>query len=251
MAGHSHWAGIKYKKGIADAKRGKLFSKLANRIMLAARDGGGDPDVNLPLRYAIEQARAANMPKDNITRAIKKGTGELPGESLYEVVYEGYGQGGVAILVETVTNNRNRTVAEIRKIFSTRGGNMGETGCVSWMFTTKGLIEIDDDLIDEDELMEIVLEAGALDLRHEGRSYEITTEPADFEAVRKAIEEKNLKPSYAQITRIPSTNIRLDEATGKKVLALITALEDHDDVVNVYANYDIDDSVMDKILAGM
>lgn len=249
MSGHSHWSGIKYKKGIADAKRGKLFSKLASRIMMAARQGGGDPDMNLTLRYALTQARAANMPKDKIARAVKKGTGEMPGAVLSEVVYEGYGPRGVAIIVETLTDNRNRTVAAMRKLFATRGGNMGETGCVSWMFSTKGLIQIEDSEITEDELMEIALEAGAQDLRHEGNLFDVITEPGDFEAVKKAVEKKDLEPSMATITRIPSTSVPVDEDTAGKVLALISALEDHDDVVNVYANYDIADEVMEKILA--
>ena len=249
MAGHSHWAGIKYKKGAADAKRGKLFSKLARRIILAAREGGGDPDMNLKLRYAIDQAKAANMPKDNIARAVKKGSGELEGATMSEVIYEGYGQGGVAVIVEALTDNRNRTVAEIRKIFQLRGGSMGETGCVSWMFSTKGLIEVEDAAITEDDLMEVVLEAGAEDIRHEGNIFEVTTEPGDFERVRQAIMSRDIKPTLAQIARIPSNKVPLDAETAKKVLSLLNALEDHDDVVNVYANYDIAEELMEEILA--
>ncbi len=249
MAGHSHWAGIKYKKGAADAKRGKLFSKLASRIMLAAREGGGDLDMNLKLRYAVEQARVANMPKDKIERAIKKATGELPGAALSEVIYEGYGQGGVAILVEALTDNRNRTVAALRKIFQTRGGNMGATGCVSWMFTTKGLIHVEDSKITEDKLMELVLDAGAEDIKHEGSTFEVTAEPGDFDAVKQAIEAHGITPAFAQITRIPSTNVPVNDETARKVISLISAIEDNDDVVNVYANYDISDEVMTKILA--
>lgn len=249
MAGHSHWAGIKYKKGAADAKRGKLFSKLARKIILAAREGGGEPDMNLKLRYAIDQAKAANMPKDNIARAVKKGSGELEGAIMSEVIYEGYGQGGVAIIVEVLTDNRNRTVAEVRKIFQLRGGSMGETGCVAWMFSTKGLIEVQDSEIAEDDLMEIVLEAGGEDIRHEGDVFEVTTEPGDFEQVRQAIESRGIKPSFAQIARIPSSKVPLDAGTARKVLGLLSALEDHDDVVNVYANYDIGEELMEEIFA--
>jgi YebC/PmpR family DNA-binding regulatory protein len=216
--------------------------------MLAAREGGGDPDMNLKLRYAVEQARAANMPKENITRAIKKGTGELPGATLSEAVYEGYAQGGVAIIVEALTDNRNRTVAEVRKIFQLRGGNMGETGCVSWMFNTKGLIEIEESKTTEDELMEIALEAGAEDIRREGSVFEVITEPKDFEAVKEAVEAHGLEPIMAEITRIPSSNIPVNEETARKVIGLINALEDNDDVVNVYANYDIAGEVMAKLL---
>jgi YebC/PmpR family DNA-binding regulatory protein len=249
VAGHSHWAGIKYKKGAADAKRGKLFSKLANRIILAARDGGGDADMNLKLRYAIDEAKAANMPKDNIARAIKKGTGDLDGAIVSEVIYEGYGQGGVAIMVEVLTDNRNRTVAEVRKIFQLRGASMGETGCVSWMFKTRGLIEVEDSAITEDELMEIVLDAGAEDIKHEGSVFEVTTQPADFERVRQAILSRGITPSLAQIARIPSSKVPLSTEAARKVLALLNALEDNDDVVNVYANYDIAQDVMEKIMA--
>ena len=249
MAGHSHWAGIKYKKGAADAKRAKLFSKIARRIIMAAREGGGDTDMNLKLRYAVEQARAANMPKDKVERAIKKGTGELPGAVMTEVIYEGYGQGGVAIIVETLTDNRNRTVAQIRKIFQTRGGNMGETGCVSWMFSTKGLVHVGDNEITEDELMEIALEAGAEDVRHEADTFEVITAPSSFESVRQAIESRGIKPSLSEITRMPSSNVPVDEEMGRRIVALINALEEHEDVVNVYANYDIDEDVMTRILA--
>jgi YebC/PmpR family DNA-binding regulatory protein len=249
VAGHSHWAGIKYKKGAADAKRGKLFSKLASRIMLAAREGGGDVSMNLKLRYAMDQAKAANMPKDRIARAVKKGTGELAGTTMSEIIYEGYGQGGVAIIVEALTDNRNRTVAAVRKIFQLRGGNMGETGCVSWMFSTKGLIQIEDDKITEDELLEIALEAGAEDIKHEGSVFEVITRPGDFEAVKQAIEARGIAPSMGEITRIPSSSVPVDESTGRKVIGLISALEDLDDVVNVYANYDIADEVMAKLLA--
>jgi len=249
MAGHSHWAGIKYKKGAADAKRGKLFSKLARKIIVAARSGGGDPDSNLQLRYAVDEAKSANMPKDNIERAIKKGTGDLDGVIMNEVVYEGYGPSGVAIIAEVLTDNRNRTVAEVRKLFERFGGNIGSSGCVSWMFSTKGTIHLEDSKITEDELMEIALEAGAEDIKHEGKMFEILTETANFEVVREAIVARGIEPVHAQISRIPSSTVPVDEKAGRKIISLINSLEDHDDVVNVYANYDLADEIMEKIFA--
>src|SRR6476620_10041381 len=203
MAGHSHWANIAHKKGLIDAKRGKLWSKLAKGIMVAAKAGGGDPNQNLRLRYAIIDAKAGNMPKDTIDRAIKKGTGELEGVNFEEVLYEGYGPSGVAVLCDILTDNRNRTAGEVRKIFELAGGKLGATGCVAWMFDRKGLLSIPDDQIEEEALMELALEAGADDVRHEGSSFEVTCDPNAYSQVCDAIDAAELKTDVRQITRIP------------------------------------------------
>ena len=237
MAGHSHWAGIKHKKAVVDAKRGRLFSKLAKEISIAARVGGGNPEANIALRAAIERAKAANMPKDNIERAIKSGTGELPGVRYERLAYEGYGPGGIAILLDVLTDNRNRTAAELRKIFSLRGGNM--EGSVAWMFESKGLITFPADKIEEDKLLEIVLEAGADDLQDVDGTYEITTSPSNFQAVKQAILDAGIEPEVAELTMLPQTLIKLDPETTKRGLALLEELNDHDDVQNVYTNLDI------------
>ena len=237
MSGHSHWAGIKRKKAVVDAKRGRVFSKIAKDIIVAARSGGGNPDGNLALRYAVEKAKAVNMPRDNIERAIKSGTGELPGVSYDRLVYEGYGPGGVAILLDILTDNRNRTASEIRKIFSLRGASLD--GSVAWMFENKGLITLPADVVDEDDLMEIVLDAGAEDLQDADGTYEVTTSPADFTAVREAIVARGLAPQVAEITMLPQNLLTLDEETARKALALLQELDDHDDVQNVYTNLDI------------
>ncbi len=248
MSGHSKWHSIRHKKAAKDAKRGKLFTKLIKDITVAARDGGGDPDLNPRLRRAIEKAKAANMPIDNIERAIKKGTGELPGVTYESVVYEGYGPGGAAILIHAYTDNKNRTVAEIRHIFSKKGGNMAGAGSVAWIFSKKGLIIIDKSVIDEDSLMEIVLEAGAEDLKSEGDTYEVFCEPANLESVRQALDDKGISYQSADITMIPSTTVQItDEHTARQLLSLMEALEEHDDVENVYSNFDIPDDVMEKI----
>lgn len=241
MAGHSHWAGIKHKKGLADKKKGKVFSKWAKQIMAAARKSGGDPGMNLPLKYAVEKARAANMPKDKIERAIKKGTGELEGGDLAELLYEGYGPGGVAILAEILTDNRNRSFSEIKKIFEKKGGNLGSSGCVAWIFESKGFMTVEEDTVEEDRLMEIALEAGAEDLERQGGLYQITTDPQVFDKVKSYLEEKEVKLKGAEITRIPKSFVTLDAKTGNKTLALLEELEDHDDVQSVHANFDMPD----------
>lgn len=247
MAGHSHWAGIKHKKAIVDAKRGKLFSKLAKHITSAARQGGGDLDMNLRLKYAIEKARAANMPKDNIERALKKGTGELDGEDLFEFTYEGYGPGGVAIFLEILTDNRNRTASEIRHLFDKRGGNMGESGCVSWMFEKKSVFQIDRSKSDEETLMDLAMEAGADDMRVESEYFEILASPTEFETVRSALDAAGIETTLAEITYLPKNTVELDAEKAKKVLQLLEDFEDQDDVQNAYANFDIPDDVMEQL----
>lgn len=247
MSGHSHWASIKHKKGAADAKKGKLFSKLARAIQTAARHGGGDPDTNLTLRYAIDDAKAASMPKDNIERAIKKGTGELEGETLEALRYEGYGPGGVAIMVEALSDNRNRTAAEIRKVFELHGGNLAASNAVAWQFEQKGLFVIDAAALPEDDLLELVLEAGADNLETVGDTYEVTCPVADFAAVRAALAERNLPTSVAEVTHLAKTSIAVDAKTAPKLLRLLEALEDHDDVQKVHSNFQMDDALMAQL----
>ncbi|MCP4374334.1 MAG: YebC/PmpR family DNA-binding transcriptional regulator, partial [Deltaproteobacteria bacterium] len=231
MSGHSKWSTIKHKKGAADAKRGKIFSKLAKAITSAARQGGGNPDMNLKLQYAIDSAKSENMPKDNIERAILKGTGELgAGTILYECLYEGYGSNGIAVLVEILTDNKNRTASEIRKIFERGGGNLGESGCVSWMFQKKGLITIDISEIDEDKLMALVLDAGCEDLQIEDGKYQIDCETKDFNSVKKMLQDEGIKIELAEISWIPNTLIELDKAKGRSVISFMEKLENHDDV---------------------
>ncbi len=244
MSGHSHWSSIKHKKGLVDARRGKLFSKLARAITTAARNGGGNPEANLKLKYAIEKARAANMTKDSIDRAIKKGTGELAGEELFENVYEGYGPGGVAIMIETLTDNKNRTAAEIRKTLESRGGSLGPQNCVAFRFEKKGVILVPGDAIDEEELMEIVLDAGAEDMTRTGDLYEITAAVADFTAVRDALEAKGVPMESAEITMMPKDTVALDEEAGRKILDLMDALDESEDVQNVYANFELPESLL-------
>jgi len=247
MSGHSKWSTIKHKKAATDAKRGKAFTKLIKEITVSARDGGGDPAANPRLRTAIANAKSVNMPNDNIERAIKKGTGELPGVTYDEVSYEGYGMGGVAVMVDVLTDNKNRTVAEIRSIFTKAGGSVGENGCVSWMFDKKGLITVPAEAVGEDELMEIVLDAGADDLVMSGGIYEIKTAIDKLESVRDAIAAKNMKIETAEISMIPQTTVKLDETDAKKMLRLMDALDDQDDVQKVYANFDIPDDIMEKL----
>ncbi|MDY0167492.1 MAG: YebC/PmpR family DNA-binding transcriptional regulator [Thermoguttaceae bacterium] len=247
MAGHSHWAGIKHKKALVDAKRGKMWSKLSKAIIVAAKLGGGDPDANLRLRYAIDDAKAVSMPKDNIERAIKKGTGELDSETLEEVVYEGYGAGGVAVLCEILTDNRNRTAPEVRKIFEMSDGKLGSTGCVAWMFDLKGLFLIPADQTDEDTLMELALEAGADDVRRDGDNFEITCDPSVYDAVAAALKQAGIQPEASQIAKTPQTTVDLDADAARKVLKLMERLDDHDDVQSVSANFNIPDEVMAEI----
>ncbi len=247
MSGHSKWQTIKHKKGAADAKRGKLFSKLIKEITVAARIGGGDSTSNARLRTVLDNARAANMPNDNIQRAIKRGTGELEGVAYEEITFEGYGPNGVAVLVETLTDNRNRTVAELRHLFSKMGGNLGETGCVAWMFNKQGVLTFNKGEIDEEKLMEIALDAGADDIKDEDDLISVVTEPSQFEPVRTALEESSLKPSEASIQMVPQTTVKLDRNGAEKMLKLMDALEDHDDTQNVFANFDIDSKLIEEL----
>ena len=249
MSGHNKWSTIKRKKGAADAKRGKIFSKLIKEITIAARMGGGDIEGNPRLRTAVLAARAANMPKENIERAIKRGTGEIEGASYEEVTYEGYGPGGVAVLVEALTDNKNRTVAEVRHLFDKHGGNLGESGCVAWLFDKKGVVTVDSSGVSEDEIMEIAIDAGALDVKTEGDTYEIVTEPQDFEAVRKAVEDKAWKIELADLTMIPQNTIKLEGKKAEQMLKLMDSLDDHDDLQRVYANFDISEEEMLKVSA--
>jgi YebC/PmpR family DNA-binding regulatory protein len=247
MAGHSHWAGIKHKKALIDNKRGKLWSKLAKAIMVAARMGGGDPDANLRLRIAIDAAKAVSLPKENIQRAVKAGSGESKGDNLEEIIYEGYGAGGVAVMCEIVTDNRNRTAGEIRKIFELGEGNLGSTNCVAWMFDRKGLILIPAEKCDEDRLMEIAIEAGADDVKKADGNYEVTCDPSNFQAVVAAIEGAGMTPDVKEISRIPKNTVDLDAETARKVLKMMEALDDHDDVQAVAANFNIPDDAMAEI----
>ncbi len=247
MAGHSHWAQIKRKKAAVDAKRGKIFTKLIREIMVAARLGGGDPSGNPRLRAAIQAARAVNMPKENIERAIKKGTGEIAGEAYEEVTYEGYGPGGVAVLIESMTDNKRRTVSELRHIFSKCGGNLAEPGAVAWVFERKGLIVVSREDIGEEELLDLALEAGAEDVREQESEYEVITTPEAFEEVKKALEER-VSLISAQVTMVPKTTVRLeDEKSVQQMMRLMDMLEEHDDVQKVYANFDIPDQLMEKV----
>jgi YebC/PmpR family DNA-binding regulatory protein len=249
MSGHSKWSTIKRKKGAADAKRGKLFTKVIKEIMVAARTGGGDINANPRLRTAINAAKAENMPKDNIERAIKKGTGELEGTQIEQLTYEGYGPGGVAVILEVLTDNKNRTVADIRHVFSKHNGSLGEGGCVSWMFAKKGLILIDKGNADEDRLIEVALDAGASDVKDTGKEFEVTTDASNFEEVRKAIEEAGFKSNYAEVTMIPQTSVRLTGKDAEQMLKLMEGLEDSDDVQKVYGNFDIADEEMERLSA--
>lgn len=247
MSGHSKWAQIKHKKAKADVQKGKIFSKLIREITTAARLGGGDLNANPRLRTAVESARAVNMPMENIERAIKKGTGELPGVAYEEVEYEGYGPGGVAIIVKALTDNKNRTTADVRHIFEKYGGNLGATGCVAWQFHPKGVITIAKDKVDEDRILALALEAGADDVKVEVDSFQIITAPENYEAVKNRLKEEKIDWTNAEFTRIPQTTLPLDEKTAEKVLKLYEALEELDEVSSVYANFDIADELMEKI----
>lgn len=248
MSGHSHWAGIKHKKAANDAKRGKVWSKLARLIIVAAKNGGGDPGQNLSLRYAIDKAKAANMPKDTIEKAVKKGSGELEGVSFEEVVYEGYGPNGVAIMVEALTDNRNRTAPEIKRTFERRSGSLGTSGCVNWMFDKKGLITVAVADSDEEELMELAIGAGADDFENTGEVYEITCEPVAFSELKAAIDAKEITTQVAEISMIPQNTVEItNEAVAEKIMALIEEFEDQDDVQNVYSNFDIPEELAAKL----
>ncbi len=246
MSGHSRWAGIKHKKGLTDAKRGKLFTKIIREIVIAAKIGGGAPESNPRLRKAMDDAREANMPADNMKKAIQRGTGELPGAIYEELVYEGYGPSGVALIVNVTTDNKNRTAGEIRRIFSQHGGNMGETGSVGWMFSTKGIFIIEKSKTTEDQLMTVALDAGAEDINSDDpESFEVTTQPADFEKVKKALEAVEVPVVSAEVTMLPKTYVKLSGAAAQQMLALMNDLEDHDDVKNVHANFDIPKEIIE------
>ncbi len=248
MSGHSKWATIRHKKGAADAKRGKVFTRLIKEVMVAARMGGGNPDGNPRLRAAVLAAKAENMPKENIDRAIKKGTGELEGVNYEEIMYEGYGTAGVAILVDIMTDNRNRAASEIRHIFSRNGGNLGEAGCVAWMFNKKGSIVFDKKAIPEEELIELALEAGAEDVKDEENQFEVVTSLEDFVNVKAAFDDRGLKYELAEITMLPQTTVAIEDTkTAQQILRLMDALEDSDDVQNVYANFDIPDQILESL----
>lgn len=249
MAGHSKWANIKRKKARVDAERGKAFTKVSRELLIAAREGGPDPEENFRLRLAIEKARASNMPNDSIQRSIKRGSGELGGESLEEVTYEGYGPGGVAVLVSAMTDNRNRSASDIRHVFSKNGGNLGETGCVAWMFQKKGLIvvNLDEISMSEDEFVDLAIESGAEDYESDDTTIEVYTEPEDFEEVEKFFESKGITFSTAEVTMLPQNTVKVAGKPAEQVLNLVEALEDLDDVQQVYANFDIPDEEMEAI----
>ncbi len=248
MSGHSHWAGIKYKKAAMDAKRGKVWSKVARMIIVAAKNGAGDPAANLALRYAIDKAKAANMPKDTIEKAVKRGTGEIEGATFEEVLYEGYGPNGVAIMVEALTDNRNRTTPEVKRIFERHGGSLGPSGCVNWMFSKKGLITVGTASVDEDQLMEIALSAGADDMDNTGEVFEIICDPNAYEQLKKSLQEREIPIEVAEISMVPQNTVEVnDEHTAKKIISLMEAFDDHDDVQNAYANFDIPDDIVARV----
>jgi YebC/PmpR family DNA-binding regulatory protein len=244
MSGHSKWHSIKHKKGALDAKRGKLFTKFIKELTVAARTGGGDPDANARLRKAISDAKAGNMPNDTIDRAIRRGTGAEEGVNYEEITYEGYGPGGVALLIESVTDNRNRTVAEIRHMFSKNGGNLAAAGAVAWMFEKKGYIVVEKAAKPEEELFDIVIEAGADDLRDDQDNFEIITSPDNFENVQAAVKSAGIEPQVAEVSMVPQNYVQLAGNEARQMLKLMEAIEDHDDVQKVYANFDIDEADM-------
>ena len=247
MSGHSKWATIKHKKGALDAKRGKIFTRLIKEIGIAAKNGGGDPDSNPRLRTAILAAKAENMPADNIKRAIQRGTGELPGAVYEEFSLEGYGPGGVALLLDINTDNRNRTVSEIRHVFQKNGGNMAEAGAVSWMFHKKGDIVVPKSAAKEDDLMAIILDAGAEDLRDDGESWEVLSEPSAYEAVLEAVKKAGIQPASSSVAMIPQNYIKLEGQAANTMIRLMEALEEHDDVQNVHSNFDIDQKLLEEV----
>ncbi len=247
MSGHSKWHSIKHKKGAVDAKRGKLFTKLIKEITVAARLGGGDLDANPRLRTVVAKSKEANMPKDNIEKAIKKGTGELEGYNLEEISYEGYGPNGVAIMIDTLTDNRNRTTAEVRSVLTKSGGNLGENGCVSWIFEKKGVITLSAEKYDENIVMEVALDAGADDIQGDDNVWEVTTTPENYEALRNAFIDRGMELIVSDIMGVPKTTVKLDEKAASKVLSLIERLEDNDDVQNVASNFDIPDEILQSM----
>jgi YebC/PmpR family DNA-binding regulatory protein len=249
MSGHSRWSQIKRKKGKTDVQRGKLFSKILREVTVAARNGGGDPKVNMRLKAAMESAKEANMPHENIKRAIQKGTGELPGESYEEITYEGYAPGGVAVMIRVLTDNRNRTAPEIRHTFEKHAGHMGASGAVAWMFERRGIILVDAEKMSEDDVMTVALEAGAQDMRRVEKAFEITTAPAEMDAVRAGLERHHVPVVQAEVTFVPQSTVRVEGKEAPQVLKLIEALEELDDVQAVYANYDIPDEVIEAISA--
>ena len=246
MSGHNKWASIKHKKAATDAKKGKVFTKIIREIVIAAKEGGGAVENNARLRKVIEDAKEANMPQDNIKKAIQRGTGELPGVTYEEMSYEGYGPAGVALIVEVTTDNKNRTASEIRKMFSQHSGNLGESGCVGWMFDRKGVITVEKSAADEETLMNIALESGAEDFKSDGGDYIIITSAADFEKVKAALKEKNIVLLSAEITNVPQTYVKLTGSDAESMVKLMNVLEEHDDVKNVYANFDISQEEMEK-----
>lgn len=248
MAGHSHWANIAHKKGRMDKKKGALFGKLSRAIIVAARNGGGDPAANLALRYAVDKARKQSMPKDNIDRAIKKGCGETDGEEYAEITYEGYGPGGVAILCDALTENRNRTAGEVRKTFEVHGGNLGGTGCVAWMFERKGVFTVSRDEADFDRIFEIAVDAGADDVRESGDTFEITCPPDAFQDVSDALESAGVNTESADLARVPENTVDLGADDGRKLLKLLDALEENEDVQSVTSNFNISEDVMQAVL---
>lgn len=247
MSGHSKWHSIRHKKAVVDAKRGKMFGKMIKEITVAARLGGGDPDTNPRLRTAVSSAKAVNMPAENIKRAIQRGTGELEGVHYEEVVYEGYGPGGVAVFVDVMTDNKNRTVAEIRHIFTKNGGNLSEPGSVAWMFTKKGVFMVDEEAVGEERLMEVALEAGADDINFEEGAYEVTCPWELFEQVKEALEKADIPTTLAEVSQVPQSTVRLEGPQAQQMLRLMDALEDHDDVQKVSANFDIPAEVMEEV----
>jgi len=249
MSGHSKWHNIKIRKQAQDARRSKLFGRFSREVIAAAREGGGDPAGNNRLRTAIDKARAAGMPQDTIKRAVQRGTGEIEGATLESVTYEGYGPGGVAIMVEVLTDNRNRVVGELRSTFTRNGGNLGESNCVAWLFNKKGIIIVARDAVSEDRLLELALEAGAEDMQSDESSYEIRTAPGDVETVRQALEEAGIGLESAEVTMLPQTRVTLEEKEAQQVLRLVDALDDQEDVQQVYANFDIPDAIMESIAA--
>ncbi|MBI4656632.1 MAG: YebC/PmpR family DNA-binding transcriptional regulator [Elusimicrobia bacterium] len=248
MGGHSHWAGIKHKKALQDAKRGKVFTRIIREITIAAKLSGGDPEKNPRLRKAIEDGKNANMPGDNVKKAIMRGTGQLPGVVYEELMYEGYGPSGIAVMVEITTDNRNRTFSEMRKIFETHGGNIGNTGCVAWIFEQKGYISVKKDIAKEDELMSLALESGAEDFKTtDPNDFEIITDPNDFERVKNKLAEKKITVSSAETTMLPKNEVNVPEDKAQSVITMMNELEDHEDVKNVYSNFNISDSILAKL----